>query len=166
MGHHPPALLKRHLPSLGTAHQRTTPPAQAARPPRTAQQPVDPTAILHPARRLATTILPADPEATLTWRVPSARSRLKITAGTTPSSSPVSLLDLTPGTTFNVEKKYEYIKQIGVGAYGVVISAVDRKADRKVAIKKVPKAFDDLIDAKRIVREIKLLAFFNHDNII
>ena len=28
----------------------------------------------------------------------------------------------------------------------------------KVAIKKVPKAFEDLIDAKRIVREIKLLS--------
>ena len=70
------------------------------------------------------------------------------------------------GTSFHVEKKYEYIKQIGVGAYGVVISAIDRKADRKVAIKKVPKAFEDLIDAKRIVREIKLLRFFKHDNII
>ena len=36
----------------------------------------------------------------------------------------------------------------------------------KVAIKKVPKAFEDLIDAKRIVREIKLLKFFDHENII
>ena len=27
-------------------------------------------------------------------------------------------------------------------------------------------AFEDLIDAKRIVREIKLLRYFNHDNII
>ena len=50
----------------------------------------------------------------------------------------------------------------------------------KVAIKKVPKAFEDLIDAKRIVREIKLLSkfiilflsyhfpleFFDHENII
>jgi mitogen-activated protein kinase 1/3 len=30
----------------------------------------------------------------------------------------------------------------------------------------VPKAFEDLIDAKRIVREIKLLKFFDHENII
>ena len=35
-----------------------------------------------------------------------------------------------------------------------------------MAIKKVPKAFEDLIDAKRIVREIKLLKFFDHENII
>ena len=53
---------------------------------------------------------------------------------------------------------YEYIKQIGHGAYGVVCSALDHNIKAKVAIKKVPKAFEDLIDAKRIVREIKLLS--------
>ena len=62
------------------------------------------------------------------------------------------------GTTFVVEDKFEYIKQIGHGAYGVVCSAYDHKSKVKVAIKKVPKAFEDLIDAKRIVREIKLLS--------
>lgn len=40
------------------------------------------------------------------------------------------------------------------------------KKNKKVAIKKVLNAFEDLIDAKRIVREIKLLKFFKHDNII
>ena len=70
------------------------------------------------------------------------------------------------GTTFVVPEKYEYIKQIGHGAYGVVCSALDHSIKAKVAIKKVPKAFEDLIDAKRIVREIKLLKFFDHENII
>jgi len=70
------------------------------------------------------------------------------------------------GTTFCVDEKFEYIKQIGHGAYGVVCSAYDHVAHCKVAIKKVPKAFEDLIDAKRIVREIKLLKFFDHENII
>jgi hypothetical protein len=65
------------------------------------------------------------------------------------------------GTTFNVDSKYEYIKQVGHGAYGVVCSAYDHADRQKVAIKKVPKAFEDLIDAKRIVREIKLLKFFD-----
>lgn len=36
----------------------------------------------------------------------------------------------------------------------------------QVAIKKIPGAFDDLIDAKRIVREIRLLRHFNHENVI
>jgi len=70
------------------------------------------------------------------------------------------------GTNFVVQDKYEYIKQIGHGAYGVVCSALDHSIKAKVAIKKVPKAFEDLIDAKRIVREIKLLKFFDHENII
>ena len=70
------------------------------------------------------------------------------------------------GTTFVVDDKFEYIKQIGHGAYGVVCSAYDHKSKTKVAIKKVPKAFEDLIDAKRIVREIKLLKFFDHENVI
>lgn len=69
------------------------------------------------------------------------------------------------GATFIVDNHFEYIKKIGHGAYGVVVSAYDRKNNTKVAIKKVPKAFDDLVDAKRILREIRLLAFFDHENI-
>jgi mitogen-activated protein kinase 1/3 len=64
------------------------------------------------------------------------------------------------GTPFIVDEKYEVLKQIGSGAYGVVASALDRQRNKKVAIKKVLNAFDDLIDAKRIVREIKLLSTF------
>ena len=45
-------------------------------------------------------------------------------------------------------------------------SALDHSIKAKVAIKKVPKAFEDLIDAKRIVREILLLKFFDHENLI
>lgn len=70
------------------------------------------------------------------------------------------------GTTFTVPKRYEYIKVIGQGAYGVVCAANDRIRNRKVAIKKVPNAFADLIDAKRIVREIQILKFYRHENII
>ena len=70
------------------------------------------------------------------------------------------------GSEFIVDERYEYIKQIGVGAYGVVISCFDKKTNRNVAIKKVGNAFEDLIDAKRIVREIKLLRYFKHDNIV
>lgn len=36
----------------------------------------------------------------------------------------------------------------------------------QVAIKKIPKVFDDLVDGKRILREIKLLTYLEHENII
>jgi mitogen-activated protein kinase 1/3 len=49
------------------------------------------------------------------------------------------------------------------------VSAYDKqntKSGSKVAIKKISKAFDDLVDAKRILREIKLLRHFDHENLI
>ena len=70
------------------------------------------------------------------------------------------------GSTFIVSKKYVFIKRLGQGAYGVVCACLDTSNNQKVAIKKIPNAFEDLIDAKRIVREIKLLRFFNHNNIV
>jgi tRNA A-37 threonylcarbamoyl transferase component Bud32 len=68
--------------------------------------------------------------------------------------------------TFVVDKRYTMIRTIGSGAYGVVISATDTKTQSNVAVKMVPKAFSDEIDAKRILREIKLLKHFEHENII
>jgi len=48
-----------------------------------------------------------------------------------------------------------------------VFSALDRKRkDEPVAIKRIHKAFEDVIDAKRVLREIKILKFFEHENII
>lgn len=68
--------------------------------------------------------------------------------------------------TFTVDTKYSLIRVIGSGAYGVVISTVDASTSNKVAIKMVPRAFHDEVDAKRILREIKLLKHFHHENII
>lgn len=64
-----------------------------------------------------------------------------------------------------MDAKYELIKPIGHGAYGVVISALNTETGQKVAIKKITRAFDDLVDAKRILREITLLRKFDHENV-
>lgn len=55
---------------------------------------------------------------------------------------------------------------MGGGAYGVVSSALDKQTNKKIAIKKIGDAFQDPVDAKWIYREILLLKFLNHDNII
>lgn len=70
------------------------------------------------------------------------------------------------GVSFMLSRYYVPIKIIGQGAYGVVASATDLRSNTKVAIKKVSNAFVDLIDAKRILREIKLLQFCGHENVI
>lgn len=68
---------------------------------------------------------------------------------------------------FEVGTRYVNLKPIGKGAYGLVCSAEDKVTGRKVAIKRVGKVFQDLIDAKRILREIKLLRHLGaHDNIM
>jgi len=66
---------------------------------------------------------------------------------------------------FVIDNFYQPLKKLGHGAYGVVCSAMDTKRDAKVAIKKVQGTFDDLIDGKRILREVKLLRHFQHENV-
>ncbi len=67
---------------------------------------------------------------------------------------------------FIIDARYTPLKPLGRGAYGVVCSAIDTDTNAKVAIKRIPSAFDDLVDAKRILREVKMLHHFNHENII
>jgi mitogen-activated protein kinase 1/3 len=69
-------------------------------------------------------------------------------------------------TTFEVPVQYQLVKPIGSGAYGVVISAIDEVSNHKVAIKKVQNSVNNNTDGKRIVREIRLLRMFQHDNIM
>ena len=70
------------------------------------------------------------------------------------------------GINFKIDERYEFNKQIGIGSYSIVCSCYDKKESRNVAIKKISNAFDDINDARRIFREMKLLRYFNHDNII
>lgn len=45
-------------------------------------------------------------------------------------------------------------------------AALNSETNEDVAIKKVGKAFDNRIDAKRTLREIKLLRHMDHENVI
>ena len=71
---------------------------------------------------------------------------------------------------FIVDKRFELIRGLGQGAYGVVCSAKcteTEEGEDKVAIKKVTNIFRKKILCKRALREIKLLAHFRgHKNII
>ena len=61
---------------------------------------------------------------------------------------------------------YTGLRIIGTGAYGCVVSAKD-PSGRTVAVKRIPKWTSDVIDGKRILREVKVLRFLSgHENIL
>jgi mitogen-activated protein kinase 1/3 len=76
-------------------------------------------------------------------------------------------VQVTPTQSFEIDVRYQELKPVGSGAYGLVCSATDTKTGDKVAIKKVRDVFVDLVDAKRILREVKLLRHFGkHKNLV
>ena len=55
---------------------------------------------------------------------------------------------------------------MGQGAYGLICAARDTTTGEAVAIKKVARAFDDAVHARDVLREIKLLRHFDHENVL
>lgn len=67
---------------------------------------------------------------------------------------------------WEVGSEYELVKKIGAGSYGNVYEAIQKSTGRKVAIKRLHNIFEDNIDCKRILREIKLLRHLKHECIV
>ncbi|CAN1249437.1 Mitogen-activated protein kinase 3 [Linum perenne] len=71
------------------------------------------------------------------------------------------------GNQFEITPKYRPpIMPIGRGAYGIVCSVLNSETNEMVAMKKIANAFDNHMDAKRTLREIKLLRHLDHENVI
>jgi mitogen-activated protein kinase 1/3 len=72
---------------------------------------------------------------------------------------------------FSVPTRYSSLSYLGGGSYGLVASAKDAQRANKdngmVAIKRIGGVFRDIIDAKRILREMKLLRHLRgHANVV
>ena len=68
--------------------------------------------------------------------------------------------------TLYIPTRYKPGEIIGIGAYGIIISAIDTLNNNQiVAIKKL-KRISDIIDLKRIAREILIMKYCQHENII
>jgi len=62
----------------------------------------------------------------------------------------------------NITSRYKYIRYLSQGSYGKVCEAECRITKKRVAIKKVPKIFNDTMDAKRLLRELCILRKLGH----
>ncbi|CDJ69294.1 CMGC kinase, MAPK family, putative [Eimeria necatrix] len=71
-----------------------------------------------------------------------------------------------PLADWQLPERYEVHHLIGTGSYGHVCEVYDNQEQRIVAIKKIHRVFEDLIDCKRILREIAILNRLNHDHIV
>ncbi|GJM90138.1 hypothetical protein PR202_ga06391 [Eleusine coracana subsp. coracana] len=69
-------------------------------------------------------------------------------------------------TEYGEASRYQIQEVIGKGSYGVVAAAVDTHTGERVAIKKINNVFENVSDAARILREIKLLRLLRHPNIV
>jgi len=63
-------------------------------------------------------------------------------------------------------KRYVVHKKMGAGAYGEVHKCKDLVTGEFVAVKYMKNIFEDLVDGKRILREIAILAKLKHKNIV
>jgi mitogen-activated protein kinase 1/3 len=70
------------------------------------------------------------------------------------------------GANFEVPSFIDIVKSVGYGAYGLVCAAIDVRTNKKVAVKKNKQVFRDVGDGKRILREVKLLKMFRHENVL
>lgn len=61
--------------------------------------------------------------------------------------------------------RYRPERALGHGSYGKVYAALDTQTGHHVAVKRVERIFDSILEAKRILREIKILGILQHENI-
>jgi mitogen-activated protein kinase 1/3 len=67
---------------------------------------------------------------------------------------------------FKLPDRYEVRQVIGTGAYGSVCEAFDQESGELVAVKRVGHLFRDLVDCKRILREVAILSRLQHDSLV
>ena len=70
------------------------------------------------------------------------------------------------GVEFEVDARYSLLRVLGTGSYGVVVAAWDAVTQMVVAIKRVGRIFDDAVEARRILREVRLMRSLRHDALL
>lgn len=67
---------------------------------------------------------------------------------------------------WNLGPKYDLTRKLGKGTYGSVFEAKDNTTNERLAIKNVKSIFEDLTEAKHMLREICIMRTLNHPNIV
>jgi len=125
------------------------------------------TAIAHPTNQAGQEMAMEDQTSTA-----QAHTHTHTHTSTFPAVEPIAWRESScQGNTFVLPGYYQVVRTLGSGAYGVVCHATDTRLApeaeaHNVAIKKIARAFEHAVDARRTIREVKLLREMRHDNII
>ena len=65
-----------------------------------------------------------------------------------------------------IMRDYQYVRHLGKGSYGSVCAADHRATGKRVAIKRIINIWNNLLDTKRILREIHILRQLDHRCIV
>lgn len=65
----------------------------------------------------------------------------------------------------DTQGQYKFERILGEGAYGTVYRALSLNTGIPVAVKRVERIFDTVLDAKRILREMRILGILQHENV-
>jgi serine/threonine protein kinase len=65
-----------------------------------------------------------------------------------------------------VVKQYEFLSKLGEGSFGLVLSAIEIKSGKKVAIKKIKLGKNHEGMPSSALREISILKSIQHENIV
>jgi len=71
-----------------------------------------------------------------------------------------------PGQQWQLPQRYRVVDLIGSGAYGSVCEAEDAESREVVAIKRCGHIFRDLVDCKRVLRELAIMEKLRHNNVV
>mmetsp|Transcript_6299 Transcript_6299/g.15112 ORF Transcript_6299/g.15112 Transcript_6299/m.15112 type:complete len:440 (+) Transcript_6299:73-1392(+) len=77
-----------------------------------------------------------------------------------------SIIPKAASEGWQLPTRYDAVLMIGTGSYGSVCQAFDNATKEYVAIKRVQKLFDDLVDSKRILREVAILSELEHESVV
>ncbi|CAM4678421.1 unnamed protein product [Lepidochelys kempii] len=86
--------------------------------------------------------------------------------GGSPQQQHQPALAQTPPAPARMTVEPEPDRPIGYGAFGVVWSVTDPRDGKRVALKKMPNVFQNLVSCKRVFRELKMLCSFKHENVL
>ena len=100
---------------------------------------------------------------TTTEEITSSAGQRSVTKSTATSKRKVS--HRLKKEIFVLYRYYKPLKILDKGDHDAVCEAVDTRNGDRVAIKKIKGVFDDTVDARRILREIKLLMHFDHQDV-